>query len=42
MTELKRKLDELDVKSRKNISVPNPSDKDDKVLEQVRGHSNNM
>ena len=36
MTELKRKLEKLNVKSRKNLSVPNPADSETGIVEQVR------
>ena len=35
MTELRRRLKELNVASRKNVSVPNPSDEDTGVTDQV-------
>ncbi len=35
MPELRKKLELLDVKSRKNISVPNPADSDTGTVDQV-------
>jgi hypothetical protein len=35
MVELKRRLKELNVPSRKNVSVPNPADKDTGIVDQV-------
>ena len=39
MPALKRRLDQLGVPSRKNISVPNPDDDDTGVVEQVHFNS---
>jgi len=40
MVELKRKLKELNVPSRKNVSVPNPADKDTGIVDQVEAIEN--
>ena len=36
MAELRRKLEKLNVTSRKNLSVPNPADSETGIVEQVR------
>jgi hypothetical protein len=35
MVELRRRLKQLNVPSRKNVSVPNPADKDTGIVDQV-------
>ena len=35
MTKLKERLTKMNVKSRKNVSVPNPADSDTGIVEQV-------
>jgi hypothetical protein len=35
MPRLRKRLEELNIKSRKNFSVPNPADNDTGILDQV-------